>query len=177
MQKMNSLRPQDTTSAERQTSWVMFVCLYVELIPSSDKPRNISFFIISWTRWLIGLQSQMKHCWVRLKCEIGQTSVAQWMGSRVTVSTWIHLHPVPSRRRNSEEKSVLPFSNFLLLSDQRSQLAGKTPERSHSWVWTVTVKQLLIIARSLTTHTNASPRLPQALCHWLFWFYDWLCFF
>lgn len=166
MQKMNSLRPQDTTSAERQTSWVMFVCLYVELIPSSDKPRNISFFIISWTRWLIGLQSQMKHCWVRLKCEIGQTSVAQWMGSRVTVfssvtwgvSTWIHLHRVPSQRRNSEEKSVLPFSNFLLLSDQRSQLAGETPERSHSWVWTVT--EATTHHRQIIDHPHK--RLPPA---------------
>lgn len=60
MQKINSLRPQifcETASAERQTNGSMFVCLCVELIPSSDKPRSSSFFIKSPTSWLIGLQS------------------------------------------------------------------------------------------------------------------------
>lgn len=125
----------------------MFVCLCVELIPSSDKPRNISFFyyiLDKMTHWssksnetLLGpltVWDRSDLCGtVDVKQRVTVFSSVTW-----GVSTWIHLHRVTSRRRNSEEKSVLPFSNVLLLTDQRSQLAGETPERSHSWVWTVT---------------------------------------
>lgn len=110
----------NTTSAERQTNGGMFVCLYVGLIPYSDKPRNSSYFITSWFRWLTGLCSLIKHHWVTVQCEIGQTSVAQWMGSReppfcVVIPSFFCVESA-ALCHQLEAKSVLTFSYFLVCS-------------------------------------------------------------
>lgn len=156
----------------KQTEACLFAFVWNSFHPVTCQ-EIVLFFIVSWIRWLIGLHSLMKHHWVALQCEIGQTSVAQWMGSRESPFSLVIPSLLGSFCLESaapchqlETKHVLNFSHFLSWSYwPRGANWQVSLQRGATFGCARWHKQLVSILRFLTAHTSASP--PT---HWLFWF-------
>lgn len=96
----------------------------MELIPSGDEPRNKPFYI-SVIRWLIIIHGQIKHHWVPLQCETGQTSLTppDWNGweaeshslSSPKISYWCSWAKKYVTEFKTEQRRVWPSKDACIL--------------------------------------------------------------